>query len=607
MIPFLPCTAQEMADRGWDRCDFILVSGDAYVDHPSFGTAIIGRVLEAEGFRVGIIPQPDWRSPESLTLFGRPRLGFLVSAGNLDSMVANYTAARKPRRDDSYSPGGEGGRRPDRASIVYANLVRRAYKRMPLIIGGIEASLRRLAHYDYWSDSLRRSLLLDSKADLLVYGMAERSIVEIARRMDAGEHIREIRNIPGTVVLADEDSLPEETIVLPSHDRLKKERRAYAESFRVQMRNTDPVSAKPLYEAYGSNGVLQLPPQRPLEREEFDRIYSLPFAREPHPMYTRGVPAIEEVRFSLVSNRGCFGSCSFCALTFHQGRIIQSRSHESLIREAEELTRHAGFKGYIHDVGGPTANFRHPSCKKQLESGTCADRMCLYPEPCPALDADHSDYVQLLGRLRRVPGVKKVFIRSGIRFDYLLAEGNDRFLRELCEHHVSGQLKVAPEHVSSRVLAAMGKPEHRVYLDFKKRFDRINSELGKKQYIVPYFISSHPGSTLDDAVELALFFKEQRFIPQQVQDYYPTPGTVSTCMYYTGIDPRTMKKIYVPSDPDEKQMQRALLQFNRRENAELVRRALIKAGRKDLIGYSGKCLVAPAGKSRGKNRGKHPA
>jgi uncharacterized radical SAM protein YgiQ len=605
MIPFLPCTSQELSGRGWDRCDFILVSGDAYVDHPSFGAAIIGRVLEAEGFRVGIIPQPDWRSPESLTVLGRPRLGFLVTAGNLDSMVANYTAAKKPRRDDAYSPGGEGGQRPDRASIVYANLVRRAYKRMPIMIGGIEASLRRLAHYDYWSNSLRRSLLLDSKADLLVYGMAEKSIVEIARRMDGGEHIREIKDVPGTVVRVEPDSLPDGTIRLPEHDRIKENRRSFTESFSIQLRNTDPFNSRPLYEAYGTNGVLQLPPQKPLEREEFDRVYALPFTREPHPMYTQGVPAIEEVRFSLVSNRGCFGSCSFCALTFHQGRVIQARSHESLIEEAEDLTRHPGFKGYIHDVGGPTANFRHPSCKKQLTSGTCTDRMCLFPKPCPALDADHSDYVNLLKKLRSLPGVKKVFIRSGIRFDYLLAEGNERFLRELCEHHVSGQLKVAPEHVSFRVLEAMGKPDHRVYLRFKKRFDQINTELGKKQYMVPYFISSHPGSTLEDAVELALFFKEQRFIPQQVQDFYPTPGTISTCMYHTGIDPRTMKKIYVPTDPEEKRMQRALLQFNRRENAELVRKALIKAGRKNLIGHGRQCLVPPAGNTRGKIRRKH--
>ena len=593
MTQFLPATADEQSALGWDRPDFILVSGDAYVDHPSFGTALIGRVLEEAGFRVGIIAQPDWRTPESLTRFGRPRLGFLVTAGNLDSMVANYTAARKPRRDDAYSPGGRAGLRPDRASIVYANLVRRAYKKMPLIVGGVEASLRRLAHYDYWSDSLRRSLLLDAKADILIYGMAELTIVELARRMDSGEDCKSIQDLPGSVVKAVPESLPESTIMLPDHDTLKADRRACAESFRIQMENADAVSGRPLFEGYGSTGVLQNPPQRPLTEAEFDRIYALSFAREPHPSYTEPISAIEEVRFSLISSRGCFGACSFCALNFHQGRVIQARSRESLVREARSLTRHPGFKGYIHDVGGPTANFRHPACSQQAEKGVCTHRTCLYPKACSRLDADHSDYIALLRELRGIEGIKKVFIRSGVRFDYLLESGNDLFLRELCEHHVSGQLKVAPEHVSARVLQAMGKPEHSVYLEFKRRFEKMNEELGKKQYLVPYFISSHPGSTLNDAVELALFFKQQRFIPEQVQDFYPTPGTLATCMYYTGIDPRSMRKIYVPRSADEKRMQRALLQFNRPENGDLVRRALKKAGRADLIGRRSNCLVGP--------------
>ena len=592
MNRFLPCTAEELAVLGWDRCDFIIISGDAYVDHASFGTAIIGRILEAEGFRVGIIAQPDWKDDESVRIFGRPRLGFLVTAGNLDSMVANYTAAKKRRRQDSYSPGGEGGRRPDRATAVYANLVRRAYKKVPVIIGGIEASLRRLAHYDYWSDSLRRSMLLDSKADMLVYGMAEQSICEIARRMDAGVSVREITDIPGTVVRIQQEELPEGTVLLPSHDLLKIDKKAYAESFRLQLENSDAFNGRPLYEAYGASGILQLPPSRPLKQAEMDRVYALPFVRDRHPSYTEAVPALEEVRFSLVSSRGCFGSCSFCALTFHQGRIIQSRSHQSLIGEAGKITAMPDFKGYIHDVGGPTANFRHPACKKQLKAGACTDRMCLFPEPCPSLDADHSDYISVLRKLRSLPEVKKVFIRSGIRFDYLLAAGNGDFLQELCEHHVSGQLKVAPEHVSARVLSAMGKPPHKVYLDFKRRYEEKNKALGKNQYIVPYFISSHPGSTLEDAIELALFFRQQRFIPEQVQDFYPTPGTVSTCMYYTGIDPRSMKSIYIPRSYEEKQMQRALLQFNRPENSDLVRRALEKAGRRDLIGPGKNSLVS---------------
>ncbi len=599
----MPCTAEELSVLGWDRCDFIIVSGDAYVDHPSFGTAIIGRVLEAEGFRVGIIAQPDWKTEESLKIFGRPRLGFLVTAGNLDSMVANYTAARKRRRQDSYSPGGEGGRRPDRASLVYANLIRRAYKKVPVILGGIEASLRRLAHYDYWSDSLRRSILLDAKADLLVYGMAEQSIVEIARRLNRGVAVREILDIPGTVVKIQPGDLPEGTVILPSHDDLKAGLRAYAESFQVQIQNADAFSGSPLYEGYGSSGILQLPPSLPLSREDLDRVYDLPFMRQQHPSYTEKVPSLEEVRFSLVSSRGCFGSCSFCALTFHQGRIIQSRSHESLIKEAELVKAMPDFKGYIHDVGGPTANFRHPACKKQTSTGACPQRMCLFPKPCPHLDTDHGDYIALLKKLRKLSGVKKVFIRSGIRFDYLLEAGNEDFLRELCAHHVSGQLKVAPEHVSGRVLSAMGKPPHGVFLEFRDKYEKMNTSMGKKQFMVPYFISSHPGSTLEDAIELALFFRKQRFIPEQVQDFYPTPGTVSSCMYYTGIDPRNMKKIYIPRSYEEKQMQRALLQFNRPENAPLVRKALVKAGRTDLIGFGGNALVSP-GKRDSRKRGR---
>ncbi|MCK4542585.1 MAG: YgiQ family radical SAM protein [Spirochaetales bacterium] len=607
MNNFLPVSKTDMDARGWDSCDFLLVTGDAYVDHPSFGAAIISRVLESEGYKVGIISQPDWRTPESLKILGRPRYAFLVTSGNMDSMVSHYTVAKKRRKRDSYSPGGEGGKRPDRATIVYANLVRQAYKKIPIIIGGIEASLRRFAHYDYWRDSLRRSILLDSKADLLVYGMGEKQILNIAKALAEGTPATAIRDIPGTVYSCSAEEVPPEAVVLPSHEDLrqqdvKKRYRAFAESFRIQYRNADPFQGKKLVEAYGSRYVVQNPPEHPLGREELDRVYELPYTKAPHPDYLDGVPALEEVKFSLVSNRGCFGACSFCALAFHQGRIVTSRSVNSLVAEARNLTGDPDFKGYIHDVGGPTANFRFPACRKQETLGSCPDKQCLFPKPCKNLKVDHGEYLEALRTIRKLPGIKKVFIRSGIRFDYLIADPEDTFMRELCEHHISGQLKVAPEHVSSRVLKAMGKPGREIYDEFAKRYRRTNEILGKKQYLVPYFISSHPGSRLEDAIELAEYLRDTRFIPDQVQDFYPTPGTLSTCMFYTGIDPRTMKPVYVPKTHEEKSMQRALLQYRKPENYSLVKNALRKAGRQDLIGNGPKALIPPY--QRGKSRGK---
>jgi len=594
MTGFLPINMVEMEAMGWDSSDFVLVSGDAYVDHPSFGHAIIARVLEARGYRVGIIPQPDWRSPDGFRVLGKPRLGFLITSGNMDSMVNHYTAARKPRSGDAYSPGGAPHRRPDRAVIVYAARAREAFKGVPVVIGGIEASLRRLAHYDYWSESLRRSAFLDSKADLLVYGMGERAMVEIAARLSAGERIGEMRDIPGTVFAS--DSLPSgETILLPSHETLKRDPRAFAESFRAQMENSNPRTGRILAEPYGSRYVIQNPPSEPLGGSELDSVYELPYMRDWHPVYgpAGGVPALEEVRFSLASSRGCFGGCSFCALAFHQGRIVTARSEESLVREAGRLISDPLFKGYIHDVGGPTANFRNPACGKQARDGVCVNRQCLFPRPCPHLEVDHTGYLSTLRRLRELPGVRKVFIRTGIRFDYLLLDKKEDFFRELCAHHVSGQLKVAPEHVSPRVLAAMGKPGAEVFRRFVERFSEINRELGKEQYLVPYFISGHPGSGLEDAVELAEFMRDYRIRPEQVQDFYPTPGTVSSCMYYTGIDPRNMREIFVPRGEGEKRMQRALLQYRKPENRDLVRRALRAAGRPDLIGNGPRCLVPP--------------
>ena len=593
---FLPITREEMKERGWDQVDFVYVSGDAYVDHPSFGHAIITRLLESRGYRVGIIAQPDWRKPESVQVFGEPRLGFLVSAGNMDSMVNHYSVSKKRRKTDAYTPGGEMGKRPDYACVVYGNLIRQTYKKTPIILGGIEASLRRMAHYDYWSDKLKRSVLLDSGADVISYGMGEHSIIELAEALDAGIPVEDITYIAGTVVKTKSLDSIYDAEILPSFEDLKADKMNYARSFYTQYLNTDAFNGKRLVEPYSDHlYVVQNPPAAPLTQMEMDDVYSLPYQRTYHPSYEAkgGVPAIKEIKFSLISNRGCFGGCSFCALTFHQGRIVQVRSHESLIEEAKEITKDKDFKGYIHDVGGPTANFRHPSCKKQMEHGVCKTRQCLFPYPCKNLDADHRDYVSLLRKLRDIPKVKKVFIRSGIRFDYLLADKKQEFLRELCEYHVSGQLKVAPEHVAGPVLSLMGKPEHKVYEEFTRQFYKMNEKIGKEQYLVPYLMSSHPGSTLKEAVELAEYCRDLGYMPEQVQDFYPTPSTLSTCMYYTGVDPRTMQKVYVPKSPHEKAMQRALIQYRNPELYDLVIEALHKAGRSDLIGFGPKCLVRP--------------
>ena len=593
---FLPITREEMKERGWDQVDFVYVSGDAYVDHPSFGHAIITRLLESRGYRVGIIAQPDWRKPESVQVFGEPRLGFLVSAGNMDSMVNHYSVSKKRRKTDAYTPGGEMGKRPDYACVVYGNLIRQTYKKTPIILGGIEASLRRMAHYDYWSDKLKRSVLLDSGADVISYGMGEHSIIELAEALDAGIPVEDITYIAGTVVKAKSLDSIYDAEILPSFEDLKADKMNYARSFYTQYLNTDAFNGKRLVEPYSEHlYVVQNPPAAPLTQMEMDDVYSLPYQRTYHPSYEAkgGVPAIKEIKFSLISNRGCFGGCSFCALTFHQGRIVQVRSHESLIEEAKEITKDKDFKGYIHDVGGPTANFRHPSCKKQMEHGVCKTRQCLFPSPCKNLDADHRDYVSLLRKLRDIPKVKKVFIRSGIRFDYLLADKKQEFLRELCEYHVSGQLKVAPEHVAGPVLSLMGKPEHKDYEEFTRQFYKMNEKIGKEQYLVPYLMSSHPGSTLKEAVELAEYCRDLGYMPEQVQDFYPTPSTLSTCMYYTGVDPRTMQKVYVPKSPHEKAMQRALIQYRNPELYDLVIEALHKAGRSDLIGFGPKCLVRP--------------
>ena len=596
MTEFLPMNRKEMEDRRWDRPDFVYVCGDAYVDHPSFGAAIITRLLESRGYRVAFLAQPDWRKEDSVREFGEPRLGFLVSAGNMDSMVNHYSVSKRRRGTDAYSPGGQMGLRPDRAVIVYSNLIRRVYPKVPIILGGIEASLRRMAHYDYWSDSLKRSVLVESQADLISYGMGERSIVEIAEALEAGLPVSFLTYIPGTVCLVHREEDLGNAVRLPSYEELKAEKRKYAESFYTQYRNTDPFSGKRLAEPYGRKlFVLQNPPAKPLTQMEMDDIYALPFAGTYAPVYEQagGIPAIREVKFSLVSCRGCFGGCSFCALTFHQGRIIQTRSHESLLAEAKRMTQDPDFKGYIHDVGGPTANFRKPSCTKQLTHGVCTNRQCLFPKPCPNLKADHKDYLSLLRKLRKIPGVKKVFIRSGIRYDYVMADPDDTFLRELCEYHVSGQLKVAPEHVSDRVLSRMGKPEFSIYQGFADRYKKMNEKLGKKQYLVPYLISSHPGSTLKDAIALAEAVRDMGYMPEQVQDFYPTPSTISTCMYYTGLDPRTMEDVAIIRNPHQKAMQRALIQYRDPANYDLVREALETAGRRDLIGYGPHCLIRP--------------
>ena len=593
---YLPVCREDMDRRGWDACDFVYVSGDAYVDHPSFGPAIISRLLEARGYKVGIIAQPDWKNPESIQILGKPRLGFLVSAGNMDSMVNHYSVSKKRRQQDSYTPGGVMGKRPDYATVVYCNLIRSVYKDAAIIIGGIEASLRRLAHYDYWSNKLKRSILLDSQADLISYGMGEHSIVEIADALNSGIDIKDITFIDGTVFKTRNLDIVYDYKLLPDYQELKDDKRVYAQSFFVQYSNTDPVLGKRLVEPYnGKEFVVQNPPAKPLTQEEMDEVYALPYMRNYHPCYEAegGIPAIREIKFSLISNRGCFGACSFCALTFHQGRIIQARSHESLVEEAKLLTEEPDFKGYIHDVGGPTANFRFPACEKQLTKGACPNRQCLFPEPCKNIRADHSDYISLLRKLRAIPKVKKVFIRSGIRFDYVLADKNRAFLRELCEYHVSGQLKVAPEHVADAVLKRMGKPKNSVYMQFVKEYKEMNKKIGKEQYLVPYLMSSHPGSTLKEAVELAEYLRDLGYMPEQVQDFYPTPSTLSTCMYYTGLDPRTMEEVYTPHNPHEKAMQRALIQYRNPKNYELVKEALIKAGRTDLIGFDKKCLIRP--------------
>ena len=617
-MEFLPITRKEMEDRGISQPDFVYVIGDAYVDHPSFGHAIISRILENHGYSVCIISQPDWKNPKSIDVFGRPRLGFLVSGGNMDSMVNHYSVTRHRRKTDSFTPGGIMGKRPDYATIVYCNLIRQTYKDVPILIGGIEASLRRLGHYDYWSNTMKRSILLDSQADLLMYGMGEKSIVEIAEALNAGMDVQDITYIDGTVFKTKEldESLP--TIVLPSFEEIQKNKRTYAESFKLQYGNCDPFTAKRLAERYGKEYVVQNPPQKPLTTEEMDAVYALPYNRAYHPSYEKlgGVPAIEEVKFSLVSNRGCFGACSFCALTFHQGRIVQVRSHENILEEAEKMVKDPDFKGYIHDVGGPTANFRHPACEKQMTKGACGGRQCLYPTPCKNVNADHSDYVALLRKLRKIPGVKKVFVRSGIRFDYLLADKKDTFIRELVQYHISGQLKVAPEHVSDAVLCRMGKPRNAVYNQFVSKYFALNKQYNMNQFLVPYLMSSHPGSTMKEAVELAEYIRDMGYNPEQVQDFYPTPSTLSTVMYYTGLDPRTMEKVYVPTDPHEKAMQRALIQYRNPKNYYLVREALIAAHREDLIGSGPKCLIraippkagsyTSGGKAAAKSAGPHP-
>lgn len=588
---------EDMKKRGWTQADFVFVIGDAYVDHPSFGPAIISRLLERYGYKVCMIAQPDWKNDKSIDVFGRPRLGFLVCGGNMDSMVNHYSVSKKRRQKDAYSPGGQMGLRPDYATTVYCNLIRRTYKDVPIIIGGIEASLRRMAHYDYWSDKLKHSILVDSSADILSYGMGEHSMIEIAEALDSGIDVKDITFVRGTCYRTkDISGVPEDSIILPDYDSLSKDRLEYARSFYTQYINTDPYSAKTLVEGYGNRGyVVQNPPAYPLTQMEMDDVYDLPYMNNYHPIYEEagGIPAISEIKFSLTSNRGCFGGCSFCALTFHQGRIIQTRSHESLIKEAERMTHDPDFKGYIHDVGGPTANFRHKSCAKQDKYGVCTNKQCLFPEPCRNLKVDHKDYVELLRKLEAVPGVKKVFIRSGIRFDYVMADSNDEFLKELCEKHISGQLRVAPEHVSDNVLRMMGKPQNSVYEKFIDRYKRVNAKTGKQQYVVPYLMSSHPGSTLKEAVELAEYVRDIGYMPEQVQDFYPTPSTISTCMYYTGVDPRTMKPVYVPHNPHEKAMQKALMMYRKPENYDLVKETLIKAGRQDLIGFDKKCLIAP--------------
>ncbi|MGN8817674.1 YgiQ family radical SAM protein [Oribacterium sp. HCP28S3_H8] len=609
---FLPVSRQDMNERGWEQCDFVYVCGDAYVDHSSFGSAIISRILEAHGYKVGMICQPDWQDPESINVLGEPRLAFLVSSGNMDSMVNHYTVAKKRRKTDAYTPGGVMGKRPDRAVTVYCNLIRRTYKETPIIIGGLEASLRRLAHYDYWSDHVRRSILLESGADLISYGMGEHSIVDIADALNSGIAVRDVTWIPGTVYKTRYEDEIYDAVRLPDFEAVRDDKRKYAESFALQYRNTDPISAKRIYECYdGAMFVVQNPPAMPLTEQEMDDVYSLPYMRAWHPMYDAigGIPALGEIKLSLTQARGCFGECNFCALTMHEGRIVQCRSHESILEEAKEITRDKDFKGYIFDVGGPTAEFRGPACDKQLKFGACVNKKCLWPKPCSNLKVDHSDYVKLLREVRTLPGVKKVFVRSGFRFDYLMADPNKEFLTEICKYHVGGQMRVAPEHVSDNVLKEMGKPGVEVYNAFIREFKKINKELGLRQYIVPYLMSSHPGSRLKDAIKLAEYIRDMGYIPEQVQDFYPTPGTVSTTMYYTGINPLTMEDVYVPRNPHEKAMQRALIQYRKPENYDLVEEALLREHREDLIGYGPECLIRPRRasdhKATGSKRHKH--
>ncbi len=585
-MPFLPISKAEVESLGWDSVDIVLVTGDAYVDHPSFGTAIISRVLEAEGYRVAILAQPNWKNTDDFRRFGKPRLGFFVNSGNIDSMVAHYTAAKKRRTDDYYSPGGKAGYRPDRALIVYCNRIREAYGDVAIVIGGLEASTRRFAHYDYWSDKVRRSVLIDSGADLLAYGMGENIMKRIAFLLDKGVPVGKIRDVRGTVYKCNADYKPHyDSVCCGDYDVLKTDKTAYAKAFKVQYDNMDAITAKAVTEMYGDTMLVQNPPMPPLTRNELDKVYSLPYMRDYHPIYEKdgGIPAIKEVKFSITHNRGCFGSCNFCALAYVQGRSVVSRSEKSVLEEARLITELPDFKGYIHDVGGPTANFRHSACDKQKEHGVCRDRRCLFPKPCKALNADHSEYVALLEKLEKLPKVKKVFIRSGVRFDYLLAEKNERFFKRLVDKHISGQLKVAPEHCSDNVLKYMGKPSFEVYRSFSKRFYELTKSMGKEQYLVPYLMSSHPGSTLDDAIKLSLYLKENKLNPEQVQDFYPTPGTASTCMFHTGLNPFDMQKVYVPRSYEEKRLQRALLQSYKPENAQLVRKALELAHRTDLI------------------------
>lgn len=593
---FLPISKKDMKKRGWEQCDFVYVIGDAYVDHSSFGPAIISRLLEAFGYKVGIIAQPDWKDKNSIAVLGAPRLGFLVSAGNMDSMVNHYTVSKKHRKTDSFSPGGVMGRRPDYATVVYCNLIRQTFKKEPIIIGGIEASLRRLSHYDYWSDKVKHSILVDSGADLISYGMGEHSIVEIADALNSGMDVHDITYIKGTVYKTKSLDNLYDYVELPDYDTICADKRKYAESFYTQYTNTDPFTAKVLVEKCKEKlYVVQNPPALPLTSQEMDDVYALPYMRDEHPVYKKdgGIPAFGEIKFSISNNRGCFGGCSFCALTFHQGRIVQVRSHESILEEARQMTQEEDFKGYIYDVGGPTANFRFPSCKKQLTHGVCQNKQCLFPKPCKNLTVDHKDYIKLMREIRELPGIKKVFIRSGIRFDYCMADDDDTFMNELCKHYISGQLRVAPEHISDNVLKYMGKPENKVYEAFLKRYARINKKTGKEQFVVPYLMSSHPGSTMKEAIELAEYIRDLGYMPEQVQDFYPTPSTLSTCMYYTGLDPRTMEKVYTPVSPHEKAMQRALIQYRNPENYELVKEALLKNHREDLIGFDRHCLIPP--------------